>query len=203
MSGLRALAVYCGSHAGRDPAHGAAAAELGREAARRGIRLVTGGGSVGLMGIVADAALAAGGEVVGVIPRFLVDREVGHRGLTELVVVESMHERKAEIAARADAFVALPGGIGTLEELFETWTWVQLGLHRKPCGLLNSGGYFDPLIAFLDRSVAQGFVAARHRGLLQVAADVGGLLASLAAAPEPPAAKWTVSADGDAIERRG
>ena len=202
MSGLRALAVYCGSHSGRDPAHGVAATALGHEAARRGIRLVTGGGSVGLMGIVADAALAAGGEVVGVIPRFLVDREVGHRGLTELVVVESMHERKAEIAARADAFAALPGGIGTLEELFETWTWVQLGLHRKPCGLLNSGGYFDPLVEFLDRTVAEGFVAARYRELLRVATDAAGLLAALDAAPEPPAAKWTDDGS-DAIERHG
>jgi uncharacterized protein (TIGR00730 family) len=201
---VRSLAVYCGSHSGRDPAHVAAAEELGREAARQGIRIVTGGGSVGLMGALADATLAAGGEVVGVIPRFLVDREVGHRGLTELVVVESMHERKAAIAALAGAFAALPGGIGTLEELFETWTWVQLGLHRKPCGLLNSGGYFDPLIDFLDRSVAEGFVAARHRALLQVAPDAEGLLALLAAAPAPPAAKWSGGADGeDAIERRG
>jgi uncharacterized protein (TIGR00730 family) len=201
---LRSLAVYCGSHAGSDPVHREAAEALGGEAARQGIRIVTGGGSVGLMGALADAALAAGGEVVGVIPRFLVDREVGHRGLSELVVVESMHERKAEIAARADAFAALAGGIGTLEELFETWTWVQLGLHRKPCGLLNSGGYFDPLIAFLDRTVAEGFVAERHRRLLVVADGPDSLLAALAAAPAPPAAKWTGDGtDAGAIERRG
>lgn len=201
---MRSLAVYCGSHAGHDPAHREAAATLGREAARRGLRIVTGGGSVGLMGALADATLAAGGEVIGVIPRFLVEREVGHRGLSELVIVESMHERKATIAARADAFVALPGGIGTLEELFETWTWVLLGLHRKPCGLLNSGGYFDPLIEFLDRTVAEGFVGAGHRDLLQVAPDAGGLLSRLAAAPAPPAAKWTTEhGDAEAIERRG
>lgn len=204
LSAMRSLAVFCGSHAGRDARHRAAAEELGRELARRRMRLVYGGGSVGLMGVVADAALSAGGSVTGVIPRFLADREVGHRGLTELCLVESMHERKAAIAERADAFVALPGGIGTLEEIFEAWTWVQLGLHGKPCGLLNVAGFFDPLVEFLDRTVDAGFLGAAHRALLQVAPTVDELLARLAAAPAPPAAKWLRdAADGDAVARRG
>jgi len=197
---VRALAVFCGSHAGRDPRHREAAAALGGELARRRVRLVYGGGSVGLMGVLADAVLAAGGEVVGVLPRFLFEREVGHRDLTELRLVDSMHERKAVMAERSDAFVALPGGIGTLEEIFEIWTWVLLGLHRKPCGLLNVGGYFDPLVAFLDRTVDEGFVGAPQRALLQVAGDPAELLERLAAAPAPPAAKWTAD-DGPA--RRG
>lgn len=206
MSPLRALAVFCGSHSGNDPRHRAAAEELGRELARREVRLVYGGGSVGLMGVVADAALAAGGRVTGVLPRFLHDREVGHRGLTELRLVESMHERKAVMAERSDAFVALPGGIGTLEEIFEVWTWVLLGLHDKPCGLLNVAGYFDPLVEFLDRTVAAGFVGAAQRALLQVAPGVDELLARLASAPVPPPAKWSEGAAerrDDAVARRG
>jgi hypothetical protein len=203
---VRSLAVFCGSHAGHDPRHSAAAAELGQTLARRGTRVVYGGGSVGLMGVVADAALAAGGEVVGVIPRFLFEREVGHRGLTELRVVESMHERKATIAELSDGFVALPGGVGTLEEICEIWTWVLLGLHRKPCGLLNVARYFDGLVAFLDGAVAAGFVAPAQRALLQVATDVPALLASLAAAPLPPPPKWTPGAPApgdDGVARRG
>lgn len=199
---MRALAVYCGSHVGGDPRFAAAAVELGGALARRGVRLVYGGGSVGMMGVLADAVLAAGGEVVGVIPRFLFEREVGHRGVSELLLVESMHERKTRIAELADAFVALPGGIGTLEELFETWTWVLLGLHRKPCGLLNVGGYFDPLLEFLDRTVSAGFVAASQRAVLQVASDVDTLLARIETAPAPPPAKWTAAA-GDGPARRG
>ena len=201
---MRALAVFCGSHSGSDPRHRAAAAELGGTLAARGVRLVYGGGSVGLMGVVADAALAAGGEVIGVIPRFLLEREVGHRGVTELIVVESMHERKATIAELSDGFAALPGGIGTLEEICEIWTWVLLGLHRKPCGLLNAAGYFDALVEFLDGAVAQGFVAPSQRALLQVAPDVESLLARLASAPTPPAPKWTAGAPAaDGVERRG
>ena len=187
---MRSVAVFCGSHHGHDPVFGRAAEAFGREIARRGLRLVYGGGSVGLMGVVADSALSEGGEVVGVIPRFLADREVQHRGLTELHVVGSMHERKATIAELSDAFVALPGGIGTLEEIFEIWTWVQLGLHVKPCGLLDVGGYFDPLVEFLDRTVSAGFVAAGHRALLQVADDPAQLLDRLERAPPPPPPKW-------------
>ena len=205
MRELRALAVFCGSHAGRDAIHRAAAEELGRLLARRGMRLVFGGGRVGLMGALADAALAAGGEVVGVIPRFLLDREVGHRGVTELVTVESMHERKAEIERRADGFVALPGGIGTLEEIAEIWTWIQLGLHSKPVGILNSGGYFDPLVEFLDRMVEEGFLSAGYRALLHVEREPERLLERLAAAPPPPGAKWTgaEAPPPDGVARRG
>src|SRR6185503_14872599 len=143
------LCVFCGSSPGHDPAYGAAAAQLGRVLAERGIGLVYGGGRVGLMGILADAALAAGGEVIGVIPQALLDREIGHRGLTQLRVVDSMHSRKALMGDLADGFIALPGGIGTLEELFEVWTWAQLGLHRKPCGLLDANGFYAPLVDFL------------------------------------------------------
>lgn len=187
---MRAVGLYCGSLLGRDPRHREAAARFGRAVARRGLGLVYGGGAVGLMGVAADAALAAGGAVVGVIPRFLLEREVGHGGVSELIVVESMHERKAAIAGRADAFVALPGGIGTLEELAETWTWTLLGLHAKPCGVLNVAGYFDPLLAFLDQMAAEGFVSGPHRALLAVAAEPDELLDRLAAAAPPPRPKW-------------
>jgi uncharacterized protein (TIGR00730 family) len=197
---IGAVAMFCGSLAGHDPRYRAAAAEFGRTLAEREIALVYGGGSVGLMGIAADAALAAGGTVVGVIPQFLLDREVGHGGVTELVVVASMHERKSTMAARADAFVALPGGVGTLEELFETWTWTLLGLHAKPCGLLNVAGYFDPLLAFLDRMVAEGFVAAEHRALLQVSDDPAKLLDLLATVPPAPV-KWVEP--GTSVARQG
>jgi len=198
---VRSLAVFCGSHSGGDARFGATAAELGRELARRRVRLIYGGGSVGLMGQLADAALAAGGEVIGVIPRFLLEREVGHRGVTEMKVVASMHERKAAIGELADAFVALPGGIGTLEEIFETWTWVQLGLHGKPCALLDVGGYFAPLIEFLDGMAAHGFVSRRQREVLQVARSVDELFAKLLAAPAPPPAKWTPAGASD-LEKR-
>jgi len=187
---MRSVAVFCGSYPGRDPAYGRAAASFGRALAVRGLRLVYGGGRVGLMGIVADAALAAGGEVTGVIPRFLAVREVEHRGLTELVVVESMHERKATIAERSDAFVALPGGIGTLEELFEAWTWVLLGLQAKPVGVLEVAGHYGRLVEFLDGLAERGFVSAAHRELLLVDDDGERLLDRLSAAPPPPAAKW-------------
>lgn len=197
---LRAVAVFCGSRRGRRPAYAAAAAEFAHEAARRGITLVYGGGDVGIMGALAEGALAAGGEIVGVIPRFLVEREVGHRGLARLEVVESMHARKARMAELADAFVALPGGLGTLEELFEVWTWNLLGLHAKPCGLLDTEGFFAPLVAFLDRTVEEGFVSAGHRAILVVEAAPGALLDRLAAAPAPPPAKWTEHGAAD-LER--
>ena len=144
------------------------------------MRVVYGGASVGLMGVVADTVLAEGGEVIGVIPGSLVEREIAHRRLTELRVVETMHARKAEMAALADAFVALPGGLGTLEELFEVWTWAQLGLHAKPCALLNTSGYFDPLIEFLDHAVHEGFVRERQRASLIVASEPDELLDELA-----------------------
>lgn len=190
MSELRSIAVFCGSSVGHDPRHRAAATELGKRLGRDGLTLVYGGGRVGLMGILADAALGAGGRVIGVIPAALEAREVAHRGLTELRVVATMHDRKALISALSDAFVALPGGFGTLDELFETVTWAQLGIHRKPIGLLNVAGYFGPLLEWVDRSVADGFARPDHRGLFLVDEDVGALLSKLAAAPPPaPAPK--------------
>lgn len=155
-----------------------------------GMRLVYGGGSVGLMGIIADAMLAAGGEVVGVIPRALWEREVGHRGLTDLRIVETMHERKALMAEVADGFVAMPGGIGTLEEFFEVWTWAQLGVHGKPCGLLNSGGYYDSLLTFIDQMVARKLLKGAHREMVIVEREPRMLLQRFAAYRAPSVAKW-------------
>jgi uncharacterized protein (TIGR00730 family) len=163
--------------------------------ARQGIGIVYGGGRIGLMGAVADAALAAGGEVIGVIPQALLDREIGHRGVTELRVVGSMHERKALMADLADGFVALPGGIGTLEELFEMWTWGQLGLHQKPCGLIEVTGFFAPLLTFLDRLVVTGFVKPEHRAMLLEASSPEDLLARVLAYQPPEIPKWISSAE--------
>jgi uncharacterized protein (TIGR00730 family) len=165
------LCVYCGSRHGARPEYGAAARAVGREIGARGWQLVYGGGNVGLMGEVADAAVAHGARVVGVIPRSLMEREVGHRALHELHVVETMHQRKQMMAERASAFVALPGGIGTLEELYEVWTWRQLGYHDQPIGLLNVAGYYDSLLAFMDTTVSQDFLSASQRQTLQVGAE--------------------------------
>lgn len=184
------LCVFSGSSSGRSVAYAAAAADLGRVLAESGIGLVYGGASVGLMGVVADAAIAAGGEVIGVIPQALYDKEIAHRGLTDLRVVGSMHERKALMADLADGFVALPGGAGTLEELFEVWTWAQLGHHRKPCALLNVDGFYDGLAEFLDHIVAEEFVKPVHRGMLIVAPDVDSLLASIRTYEAPIVDKW-------------
>jgi uncharacterized protein (TIGR00730 family) len=173
---MRSVCVFCGASSGNDPRYAAAAAVVGERLARRGIRLVFGGGHRGLMGTVADASLAAGGEVVGVIPRGLVERELAHTGLTELRIVETLHERKALMAELSDAFIALPGGLGTLEELAEVLSWAQLELHTKPIGLLDVGGYFAALDAFLDHAMAEGFVAERHRRLLLRDDDVDRLL---------------------------
>lgn len=168
---IRRICVYCGSRHGAMPAFTEAARATARAIARRGLGLVYGGGSVGLMGELADAALAAGGSVIGVIPRALFQREVAHDRLTELVEVASMHERKAKMAELADAFVALPGGFGTLEETFEALTWTQLGLHAKPVGLLDVAGFFEPLLRFLDRTVEFGFVRPENRDHLTVDVD--------------------------------
>ena len=170
------ICVYCGSRLGADPRFAQSARDTGAVIGSQGWELVYGGGKVGLMGMVADATLSAGGTVYGVIPQNLMDKEVGHPGLTELHVVDNMHTRKSMMFERADAFVALPGGIGTFEELFEIWTWYQLGVHHKPFGLLNVAGYYDPLIAMLDSMVAQGFLNPAVRGLLQVGTDAGELL---------------------------
>lgn len=177
---LRSVCVYCASSPGVDAVFAASAALLGRTLAERDIRLVYGGGHVGLMGVVADAALDAGGEVHGVITRALEEKEIAHGGLTRLEVVETMHERKQAMADQADAFVMMPGGFGTLEEFFEAITWTQLGIHVKPCGVLNVQGYFDPLMTLVERATSQRFVRAQHRDLLLVDDDPGRLLARLA-----------------------
>ncbi|OGW34144.1 MAG: Rossman fold protein, TIGR00730 family [Nitrospirae bacterium GWC2_56_14] len=186
---LRTICVYCGSSIGREASYAEQARLLGTTLARRGYGLVYGGAQIGLMGIIADAVLEAGGKAVGVMPKALLEKEVGHSGLTEFHVVESMHDRKALMAELADGFVALPGGIGTFEELFEIWTWAQLGFHRKPCGLLNVAGYYDHLVAFLDHAAAEGFVKEAQREMLIVAESVDELLARFERYMPPPVAK--------------
>jgi uncharacterized protein (TIGR00730 family) len=176
---IRSLCVFCGSSVGNRPEYAAAAVQVGRLLAERGIRLVYGAGNVGLMGVLADAALAAGGQVVGVIPQMLVDRELAHRGITELRIVGTMHERKALMADLSDAFLALPGGLGTFEELCEALTWSQLGIHAKPCGALNIGGYFNHLAVLLDHAVQEGFVSDANRSLLLIATNAAELLGQL------------------------
>lgn len=184
------LCVFCGSSAGRSPAYVEAAVGFGEALAAAKIGLVYGGASVGLMGAVADAAQARGGEVIGVIPQSLVDLEVAHAGLGDLRIVGSMHERKALMADLSDGFIALPGGIGTLEELFEVWTWAQLGHHGKPCGLLNVGGFYDGLSAFLDHVVAEAFLKPVHRRMLIVEHNAAAMLAAVLAYSPPAATKW-------------
>jgi uncharacterized protein (TIGR00730 family) len=187
---MRRLCVFCGSSEGNDPAYLQAARALGETLARSGIGLVYGGASVGLMGVLADAALVAGGEVTGVMPRALVEKEIAHSRLTDLRVVGSMHERKALMAELSDGFVALPGGIGTFEELFEVWTWAQLGHHTKPCALLNVRGFYDGLIAFLDKVVERGFMKDAHRSMLIVAQQPMELIERLRAYEPPAVPKW-------------
>lgn len=184
------VCVFCGSSPGTGNAYIEAARQVGRVLAERGIGLVYGGAGVGTMGELADAALAAGGSVVGVIPQSLVDWEVAHGGLTEQHVVTNLHERKALMAHLSDAFIALPGGAGTLDELFETWTWAQLGLHAKPVGLLDVKGYFQPMIQFLDHMVTEGFLKPPYREMLIIESEIGALLDRYAAY-EPPSYKWT------------
>lgn len=186
---IRRICVFCGASAGHDPSYLAAAHAVGEGLATRGIGLVYGGGRVGLMGAVAEAALAAGGEVIGVIPQGLVDRELAHPGLTELRIVATLHERKAIMADLADAFIALPGGLGTLEELAEVVSWAQLELHAKPIGLLDVGEYWRPLLAWLDHAVVEGFVAPDHRRLVARDDSLEGLLERFAAWTSPPG-RW-------------
>jgi uncharacterized protein (TIGR00730 family) len=187
---MNALCVFCGSNPGADPAYAEAAAELGRALAERGVTVVYGGGRVGLMGVLADAALASGGAVTGVIPGALATKELAHEGLTDLRVVGSMHERKALMSELADGFIALPGGIGTLEEWFEVWTWSQLGFQPKPCGMLNVAGYYDHLLAFLDHMTVQRFLSEPHRSMAIVEQRAGLLLDRMAAYQPPRATKW-------------
>lgn len=185
MARITSLCVYCGSSDRGDERHRDWAGDLGREAAGREISIVFGGGHVGLMGVVADAALAAGGEVIGVIPEHLQMRELGHGGLTRLEVVESMHSRKARMCALADAFCVLPGGLGTLDEAFEIVTWKQLRLHDKPIVLLNQAGFWQPLLDLVRHQVAEGYVRPQHAELFAVAESVAEVFEVLAAAPEP------------------
>jgi uncharacterized protein (TIGR00730 family) len=187
---MHRVCVYAGSNPGTHPGYAEAARALAQTLADRDIGLVYGGGKVGLMGVIADTILAAGGEAIGVMPQALIDREIGHPGLTELKVVSSMHERKALMAELSDAFVALPGGIGTLEELIEVYTWSQLGIHDKACGVLNVRGYYDGLATFLDHAVDEGFLRAQHRAVLSVDEDPAALLDALAAHVPPRVGKW-------------
>jgi uncharacterized protein (TIGR00730 family) len=187
---VKSICVYCGSNFGNAPIYRTVAEELGRALVARGQTLIYGGGNVGLMGVVADTVMQGGGEVIGIIPRSLLEREVGHRGVTRLEVVETMHERKTRMAELCDAFVAMPGGWGTLEELAEAATWTQLGIHRKPVGLLNVEGFYDPFLAYLDNAVAAGFIRAPHRGLVVSADTVEGVLKAVETAELPVLQKW-------------
>jgi uncharacterized protein (TIGR00730 family) len=187
---IKRVCVYCGSNSGSLPAYAEAARELGTVLAGRGIGLVYGGGRVGLMGLLADAVVAGGGEVIGVIPEALAKREIAHFGLKDLRVVGSMHERKALMAELADAFIALPGGFGTMDEFCEALTWAQLGLHRKPLGLLNVAGFYDQLLAFFDHAMERSFIRPAHRHLVQAESDPGRLLDLLAQIQAPVFPKW-------------
>lgn len=189
------ICVFCASSMGVDPAFADMAHRLGETLAERGLELVYGGASVGLMGIVADAALAAGARVTGVIPTSLVNREIAHQRLHDLRVVRTMHERKAMMAELADAFITLPGALGTLDETFEILTWAQLGIHGKPVGLLDVGGYFTSLLAFLDRSVASGLMRPEHRAMVHVGHTPGELLDRFASHEPVSVPKWAGSAD--------
>ncbi|HSW12062.1 MAG TPA: TIGR00730 family Rossman fold protein, partial [Solimonas sp.] len=187
---MKNLCVYCGSSPGRLPAYAEAARALATALVRRDIGLVYGGASLGLMGTLADAVLAEGGRVTGVIPESLFEKEIAHRGLTQMHVTASMHERKALMAQLADGFIALPGGLGTLEEILEAWTWGQLSLHAKPCGLLDVAGYYAPLCNFLDHATGEGFVRPTHRGMLLVEPEAEALLQRFEAYVAPAPTNW-------------
>lgn len=188
---MKSICVYCGSSSGASEVYAEGARALAREMVKDNIALVYGGGNVGLMGIVADAVLHGGNPVVGIIPKSLVRKEVGHKELTELHIVDSMHQRKQMMADRADAFIAMPGGVGTYEELFETFTWLQLGYHNKPIGLLNVAGFYDKLLAFIDHAVQEGFLKRHHADLLHVSQDPAELIDMLARAPRETVDKWS------------
>lgn len=187
---MQSVCVFCGSNAGKSEVYAEAARNLARAIVGQGLKLVYGGGNIGLMGVLGEAALAAGGHVIGVTPRSLLEKEVVHTGLTELKVVNSMHERKALMEELADAFIALPGGLGTFEEMFEMLTWAQLGFHRKPCGLLNVAGFYDRLTGFLDHAVDQRFLKPEHRAMLLVESDPAVLVARLKTHQPPAVSKW-------------
>lgn len=187
---MKSITVFCGSSSGVRAEYAEAAKNLARLLVEKGIRLVYGGGNIGLMGIIADEVMKNGGEVIGIIPDSLDKKEVGHRGLTELRVVNSMHERKAQMAELADGFIAMPGGIGTFEEFFEILTWAQLGFHNKPCGILNIAGYYDDLLALCDNAVAEGFLRPLHRKLILDDADAQELLKKMTVFKPKPLEKW-------------
>ena len=187
---MKSVCVFCGANPGNDPVYAAGARAMGVEIARRGLVLVYGGGAVGLMGVVANAALEAGGEVHGVIPRALREKEIGHNDLTRLEIVDTMHIRKARMAELSEGFVAMPGGIGTFEELFEIWTWGQLGIHDKPLGLLNIAGFYDPLATFLDGTVEAGFLKQAHRAMAMTDTEPATLLDRMEAYVPTPTYKW-------------
>ena len=183
------ICVFCGSNAGNDSAYADAAQSVGQGLVENDSQLVYGGGRAGLMGVVADAVLAAGGKVTGVIPRALVDQEIAHGGLTQLVVVETMHERKAKMADLADGFIALPGGVGTLEEIFEQWGWARLGIHGKPCAFFDVKGFFEPVRTMLDQMLRAGFMRKEHTDIITFASDLGQILEAFRSY-EPPANRW-------------
>lgn len=187
---LRRLCVFCGSQVGHDPVYAAAAGDFGRLLARRGITVVYGGGHVGMMGVLAEAALAVGGKVIGVIPEALKRRELAYENLSELIVTHTMHERKQRMAELSDGFVALPGGFGTFEEFCEIVTWAQLGLHAKPCGLLNVNGYYDPMLAMFEHALREGFLRPQYRALVLTAQAPEALLAAMESWRPPPLEKW-------------
>ena len=190
MSSIKSVCVYCGSSPGRHQAYADAAVSLAESLVKRNLRLVYGGAAIGIMGRVADQVLQLGGEVIGVIPKALAHKEIAHANLTELHVTQSMHERKMLMAELSDGFIALPGGIGTLEELFEIWTWAQLGFHQKPCGLLNVDNYYDALIQFLDHMQTEQFVKAHHHDMLMVETDADSLLDRFSGYRATAAKQW-------------
>jgi uncharacterized protein (TIGR00730 family) len=190
MNKLKSICLYCGSSPGTNPAYRDAAAQFGETLAEREIRLIYGGGSVGLMGVAADACLARGGEVIGVIPKLLMEKEVGHKGVSKMHIVDNMHERKALMTDLADGFIALPGGFGTLDELFEALTWLQLGYHGKPVGLLNVAGFFDGLITFLDHARDERFLRPLHRDALCMDENLSTLIGKMQQVEAPDTAKW-------------
>jgi uncharacterized protein (TIGR00730 family) len=192
---IRKVCVYCGSSTGNRPVYREAAQKLGQQLVQEGISLVYGGGRVGLMGVIADSVLAANGEAIGAIPRALVEKEIAHAKLTHLHVVESMHQRKAMMADLSDAFVLLPGAFGSWEEFCETFTWLQLGIHNKPCGILNVAGYYDALLALAARAVEDGFLRSAYQGMIIVNEDPAALIAALRAAPLPTETKWAAKSE--------
>ncbi|MBK8580763.1 MAG: TIGR00730 family Rossman fold protein [Flavobacteriales bacterium] len=192
---MKSIVVFCGSSSGNDPEFLLSAKQLGTTIAARKARLIYGGAKVGLMGCIADAVLAKGGEVIGILPRFLSIKEVAHEGLTQLLIVENMHERKTKMFELGDAFIAMPGGFGTLEELFEVVTWAQLGLHQKPIGVLNVNGFYDPLMAQLDQMVSKGLLKQSNRNLVMIDGTVDGLLAKMEVYIPLPEKKWISDLD--------